>query len=56
MNAAYCWLGADALADIPFFITFVFVIFPAAALASAALYCRRAEKRLRGARGARRMG
>ena len=33
------------MTEIPFFVDFVFIIFPLAALASALLYCRRAEWR-----------
>ena len=39
-----CW-GRGVLAEIPFFITFVFIIFPAAAVAAALLYSRRSDWR-----------
>ena len=33
------------MAEVPFFITFVFIIFPAAAVAAALLYSRRSDWR-----------
>ena len=40
-----CCRRRISVTEMPFFVDFVFIIFPLAALASALLYCRRAEWR-----------